>query len=177
MNALFRNQLQSSADGFIWSIGQIPEGRYHVLPLPAFGAWPVLRIVFHQVWVERHIMLPYMRWWAGDPSEPDFGNYADDQEDQDWKQTHQNVDALLAAFRSGRDEQINLVERTPQDSWDDVRQTVFGEVPLRWLLTKTYQSTLQQTSQLLEMALYWDLYLIDHKNKRLKEGREKDNQW
>jgi hypothetical protein len=150
VKSLFRQQLETSADGFLWAVGQIPTGRHYVLPLPIFGTLPAARIVFRVVWYEQQVALPYMRTWvSGAP--PDIA----DTEAQDWH--GQDMADLVAQFRQGRDEQIALLNHLSE--WDSVRPTLWGPVPLSWLLTKTYQHTLEHTTTLLNMALYWDQLL------------------
>lgn len=174
---LFRQQLTSSADGLVWAVDQIPTGRYDVIPLPDFGTWSVARIMFHEIWYERNVALPYLRFWYGAASAPDFSGYAEDQEEQDWLAAKRDMPGLLAQFRALNDALVSLLETDEALEWHEARETVFGDVTLYWLMMKTYQSRVEQTDTLLRMALYWDLYLQDLENERLREGRRKENPW
>jgi hypothetical protein len=172
----YHTLLTTSADQLVWAVGQIPYGRYTVLPLPAFGAWPVVRLMYHVIWHEQSIMVPYLRHWAGQPP-PDFTGMQDDQEEQDWRQTDQAMVSLLSAFHQGQATQADLIMQMPEDAWTMSLDTVYGTLPLKWLVAKAYQLRIETLNQFLHMALHWDLDLQDQKNARLAEGRKKDNEW
>ncbi len=43
----FHDQLQASADGFVWGAQQVPNARRNVLPPEALGEWTAARHIFH----------------------------------------------------------------------------------------------------------------------------------
>lgn len=43
----------------------------------------------------------------------------------------------------------------PPPGWEAVRSTPWGEVPLRWIMTKTLQHTYEHTHDVLSLGLYW----------------------
>ncbi len=59
------------------------------------------------------------------------------------------------AFLAGRAEQIKLLAQFGSTAWEATRKAAWGEVTLRWLVTKTYQHTAEHTHDVLRMALFW----------------------
>jgi hypothetical protein len=63
----FYDQLQASADGFVWGAQQVPIARRNVRPPEALGEWTAARHIFHMVYYEQNIALPSMQQWLGKP--------------------------------------------------------------------------------------------------------------
>ena len=62
----FNEQLQSSANGFVWGTEQVPEARRYAQPPTGLGEWTVARHVFHLYFYEKTIALPSMQQWLGE---------------------------------------------------------------------------------------------------------------
>jgi uncharacterized damage-inducible protein DinB len=60
----FHQQLQTSTDGFLWAIEQIPLERHYLPPKP--DKWSVARLIYHMVCYDQIIGLPALRQWVGD---------------------------------------------------------------------------------------------------------------
>lgn len=71
------------------------------------------------------------------------------------------MDACLRSFTTGRDEQRALLARLDPAAWTAARPTGWGDVPLRWVVTKTYQHTAEHTNDVLRIALFWDILLAE----------------
>jgi hypothetical protein len=76
-------------------------------------------------------------------------------EELSWRHDH-DVEELLAAFQAVREQEVALLDELAGADWDLPRPTIWGEHTLRWVLTKSYQHTLDHANSLLQMALYWD---------------------
>ena len=150
----FRDQLQTSADGFVWGVRQVPEERRFIQPLKPLGEWSVTRHVFHMLYYEQHCALPSMRQWLGVPL-LDFSTY---DEEGAWANNQDDLDQLLAGFQAVRAEQIALLPQFTVETWDEVRDAVWGPVSLRWVVSKTYQHTAEHTNDVLRIALFWDIF-------------------
>lgn len=167
--AIFRQQLQTSADGLIYAVEQLPTGRLFVTPYPQFGVWSAARIVFHVTFHDRMVISPYITAWSNEEF-PDYEHVASlgDREEENWRSagSRQDLHALLVDFRLARDDLLQLLDLTTDDQWDAIRETVWGNVPLRWLFLKTYQHTIEHSDTLLKMMLFWDMYLLSEKSRR-----------
>lgn len=169
VTAIFRQHIQSSADGLIYAIEQIPTGRLFITPHPAFGAWSAARILFHVTYYERQLVLPQMKIWLHNNTLTLEQLEAQwEQEEQVWRAagSKQNLSSLLTDFRAVRDDQLQLIDLVRESLWAEVKDTVWGQVSLRWVMVKTYQHTLEYTDTLLKMALNWDMTLMAEKAAR-----------
>jgi hypothetical protein len=150
----FRNQLQASADGFVWGAEQVPAARRNLQPPKGLGEWTVARHIFHMVFYEQTIALPSMQQWLG------AENPAADELDEEaaWAAGQDNVEGLLAQFRKVRSEQMALLPQFNDSHWEETRETVWGPVTLRWVVSKTYQHTAEHTNDVMRIALFWDRF-------------------
>jgi hypothetical protein len=151
----FLQHLQISADGFVWGTEQVPEGRRYAAPPKGLGDWTVARHVFHLWYYEQTIALPSMQQWLG-------GNipFLDDtDEDVDWSKTQETVEGLLEKFRIVRAEQIALLPKFDDATWNATREAVWGPVTLLWVVSKTYQHTAEHINDVMRIGLFWDAYL------------------
>ena len=151
----FHDQLQASADGFGWGAQQVPNARRNVRPPEALGEWTAARHIFHMVFYERNIALPTMVQWLGNPC-PSLENV---DEDIAWGEGSDNIESLLAEFKKVRDEQIQLLAKFDDQAWSSTRETIWGSVPLLWVVSKTFQHTAEHTGDILRIALFWDSWL------------------
>lgn len=150
----FYNQLQASAEGFVWGAELVPVARRFITPPPGLGEWTAARHVFHMLYYERTIALPSMHQWLGAPRPAT----EDLDEDVEWQQVADDFSALLAGFKQVRDEQIALLSRYNQDTWATPQKTVWGQVTLLWVVSKTFQHTAEHTHDVMRLALFWDAF-------------------
>ncbi|MBM2848116.1 MAG: hypothetical protein HW418_1058, partial [Anaerolineales bacterium] len=136
----FQTQLHSSAEGFAWSVEQVPPERRYVPPPRPLGEWSAARHAFHLLYYEQTIALPSMRQWLGGP----MSFLRGPDEDAAWGRG-QAVESLLAQFREIRAEQIAILPQCDDALWEETRRAVWGPVTLRWVVTKTYQHTAEHT--------------------------------
>jgi hypothetical protein len=150
----FSDQLQTSADGLVWSIEQVPVPRRTVLPPVGLGDWSAARHVFHLCYYEQTLALPGMRQWLGDaiPSSDDL------REETAWSVEKRPVESLVADFKKVRAEEVALLSKFDDRLWNVVRETVWGSETLLWVVSKTYQHTAEHTSDVLRIALFWDRF-------------------
>jgi hypothetical protein len=151
----FHDQLQASADGFVWGALQVPNARRNIRPPDEeLGEWTAARHIFHMVFYEKNFALPRMRTWLGEPL-PVEGI----EEDTAWAEGSYNFESLLDEFKKVRDEQIQLLAKFDEQAWNLTRETAWGPVKLSWVVSKTYQHTAEHTSDILRIALFWDWWL------------------
>ena len=65
------------------------------------------------------------------------------------------VVTAIADFKAVRSQQLALFPRFTEQSWHQEREAIWGSVPLRWVVTKTYQHTLEHTDEALRAYLWW----------------------
>jgi len=151
----FREQLQSSADGFVWGTEQVPELRRHAPPPKGLGEWTVARHVFHLWHYEQTVALPSMHQWLGGAM-PSLEKV---DEGAAWSKTQDKVEGLLDKFRNVRAEQIALLPKFDDTVWNSTREAVWGPVTLLWVVSKTYQHTAEHINDVMRIGLFWDAYL------------------
>jgi hypothetical protein len=156
----FQYQLQASADGFAWALGQIPPALLEQLPPdPGYlGTWTPLRHIWHVTEYERCLALPAVLRWL-DPAGPAELPWADD--DDAWAAADKSPKTLLAAFRSVRQAQIDLLPQLTGVDWLAPRDTLWGDKPLAMVVTKTFQHTYEHGDTLLRMGLWWETILAE----------------
>ncbi len=151
----FRDQLLTSADGLIWAVEQVTEARRNIKPPEGLGEWSANRHLFHLGFYEQTIALPLMKQWLGEPglsTDPLEGEQAA------WEHDHNDVDTLLSQFKKTRLEQIALLRKFNLTAWNETRDTLLGSVTLLWVVSKTYQHTAEHISDVLKIALFWDVF-------------------
>jgi len=151
----FHDQLQSSADGFVWGALQVPNARRNIRPPEALGEWTAARHIFHMVFYEQNIALPSMQQWLGKACPLLEGV----DEDIEWGEGSDNIESLLAEFKKVRDEQVQLLAKFDDLAWNSTCETIWGPVTLSWVVSKTYQHTAEHTSDIMRIALFWDSWL------------------
>jgi hypothetical protein len=151
----FHDQLQASADGFVWGAQQVPNARRNIRPPEALGEWTATRHIFHMAFYEKNIALPSMHQWLGKAC-PSLDNV---DEDIEWGEGSDNVENLLAEFTKVRDEQIQLLAMFNEPAWNSTRETIWRSVTLSWVVSKTYQHTAEHTSDIMRLALFWDSWM------------------
>ncbi len=154
LSTWFHTQLTSSAEAFRWAVAQVPTERLLLAPPEKLGEWSVARHVFHMLSNEHRLALPNMRCWLGELFERDE-TY---QEEVEWAKGHDPA-MLLAEFQRLRAEEISLLLLYKEEDWERVgASSVWPDVSLRWVVTKTLQHTFAHTNDVLAMALFWDFF-------------------
>ncbi len=148
----FGAQLASTAEGLAWAVEQVPARRRYFRPPRALGDWPAARHPFHLLYYEETFALPSMRQWLGAPRPPLDGH----DEAAAWKNAP-DLEDVIARFRAVRAEQVALVSELAAVDWGEPRPTVWGAMPLRWVVSKTLQHTAEHTHSVLSLALFWDM--------------------
>lgn len=166
-----RQELESSARIFIWTVSQIPTGRHNVVPLPVFGESSVLRLVYHLVWTERNLIVPMVRQWVTD-NEFDPDPYTGALEEKTWMMNDTSMRELLQDFSTRNTLQMRLVNGLEETDWEKRKRTPWGYYTLHWVIANTLQRRMETTNTLLKMSLYWDIYLDMQEQTRLDERDE-----
>ena len=60
----------------------------------------------------------------------------------------------MAGMRSQRQALLAQLART--SDWDSIHDTLVGDHNLRWVMAKCFQHTLEHTTTLLQLAIFWD---------------------
>jgi hypothetical protein len=161
----FARQLAAGAEGLAWAAEQVPAERARLRPPSGLGEWPASRHIFHMLFYEETLALPAMRQWLGGPlPHPDEAD-----EDLAWE-GGQRVEDVLPRFRAVRDEQIALLPHLARADWELARDTLWGPVSLAWVVTKTYQHTNEHISDVLRIALFWEVYSAREKMSMQSPG-------
>jgi hypothetical protein len=151
----FHLQLQTSAEGVLWAVEQISLERLY-LP-PRSDKWPIARVLYHLLCYEQRLALPSMLQWVGGPR-PVAGTPEEDalEEENAWSngQGHE-VPAMLAEFKAMRARQLALLPQFTDHDWHAEREVIWGQRSLQWVVTKTYQHTLEHTDEMLRAYLWW----------------------
>lgn len=150
----FENQLQASADGFVWATEQVPHAQHYAQPPDGLGEWTVVRHVFHLAYYEQTLALPSMRQWIGEASPS-----SDDLEELTWERTtNHDMESLLGEFSKVRQQQIELLAQFDDRLWRSMQETIWGPTTLLWVVSKTYQHTAEHTSDVMRIGLFWDRF-------------------
>ena len=158
----FHEQLQTSADGFVWGAEQVSDAHRYIQPPRGLGEWTVARHIFHMRYYEQTIALPSMRQWLGKPRP----STDDLDEDKAWENKQsESLENLLVEFRKIRAEQIALLEKFDEPVWNTIRETVWETVTLLWVVNKTYQHTAEHTSDIMRIGLFWDFFASREKEE------------
>ena len=155
LSQIFQQQLQTSAENFLWAVEQIPQERLYLAPRT--NRWSIARIVFHLTRYEQRLALPSMLQWLGGP-QPVVGTQEEDnaKDEQDWNDGKDyEIQVLIANFKEVRSQQLALLSQLTEQSWQEEREAIWGSVPLKWVVTKTYQHTLEHTDETLRAYLWW----------------------
>lgn len=155
----FSTQLRGGAEGFAWAMQQVPSERLFTVPPSRFlGAWPAMRHVDHLRHYERALALPSMQMWLDGPGVSVEQAQAWERLDLAWQPGEAlALEERLADFRAVREAQIALVEVVGQAAWETTRPTVWGEVSLKWVVSKTFQHTAEHLCTVMQIALFWDM--------------------
>lgn len=151
----FHQQLQTSAEGVLWAVELIPPERLYLPPRP--DKWPIARVLYHLVCYEQRLALPSMLQWMSGP-QPVAGTPEEDalKEEHAWSNGQgYEVSALRTEFKALRARQLALLPQFTERDWQTERESVWGLRTLQWVVTKTYQHTLEHTDEMLRAYLWW----------------------
>ena len=149
----FSYQLKASGEGLVWAVEQVPVEHQTCAPPERFGEWSVAKHIFHLMYYERELALPHMYHWLGSPL-PSFKAY-DGEGTWNRDASSQSIQHLLQEFQQTRAAQITLLSKFDEALLSEERPGHWGERDMRWIVTKTFQHTLDHTNTVLTMALFW----------------------
>jgi hypothetical protein len=154
--AWFTEQLQASAAGLVWGFSQIPaRAQNEPPPDDRWGTWSPARHIWHVIEYERCLAIPSMLQWLNDAPRPDL-NWPDD--DEAWANVRRRgFDEWTAEFQQIRRQQIDMLPHLAGADWMALRDTLWGPMPLAFVVTKTFQHTYEHGDALLRMALWWQV--------------------
>lgn len=135
----FQQLLQTSMDNFLWAVEQIPHERLHIAPRP--NRWPVARLVYHLTRYEQRLALPSMQQWLGG-SQPVVGT-------QESRYTN-----IAPRLQGDMFSTIALFPQFTEQRWNEKQSAIWGDVSLKWVITKTYQHRLEHTDEVLRAYLW-----------------------
>ena len=145
----FGYQLRSTLEGFVWAVGQLAGERWYELPPSPLGEWSAAEHVYHMLNYEKRLALPTMYQWLG--KTPKI------KREEALKREIPPVLQMLEEFKQVRQMEIDLLPKFDEANWNSFQITeVWGEVSLSWLVSKTYQHTLDHTKNILGLSLFWD---------------------
>lgn len=110
---------------------------------------------------DQFIGLPALRQWVGEPFSLGGGFTGDMEEDAAIEEAHwkngkgHDVPTMSAAFQTLRGEQLALIQQFHEPIWSEERNALWGPVTFQWVVTKTYQHTLEHTDEILRLYLWW----------------------
>jgi hypothetical protein len=172
----FRAQLQSSADGFVWALEQIaPELHDKLPPRPGYlGSWPPIRHIWHFSQYERYLVIPSMRQWLCYPPADGAGWTEGDADDANFARVQQDgLSEVVATFCDIRRQQIVMLDELELVDWEAPQATLWGDKPLKMIVTKTYQHTFEHGDTLLRMGLWWEQFQQEYE-RRVASGEVSD---
>ena len=142
-------------EGFVWAVAQIPQNHLDVSSRPE--RWSVARILYHMAHYEQRLAFPSMLQWCRGAKPVTKGQQEDAlDEERTWNNGHDHeLAALFATFKTVRSQQIELLPHFNEQDWHEERDAIWGSVPLVWVVTKTYQHTLEHTDEILKNYLWW----------------------
>ena len=158
----FQDQLQASAEGFIWAAQQVRKTRQCLQPPEGLGEWSVTRHIFHMALYEQTYAFPSMRQWLGE-APPSLKGV---DEDVAWGEGRDDIEIMLSEFKQLRIEQIALLPKYDASTWKMSNKTFWGRVTLSWVVSKTFQHTAEHTSDVMQIALFWDDVVKWNKSKK-----------
>lgn len=161
----FSYQLKASGEGFTWAVEQVVPERHTLAPPSGLGEWCVARHIFHMLYYERTLALPHMRHWLGEP----LPLFTSRNENRAWQENiSKDIGQLLAEFRQIRAAEVEIAGALRDELWSEKRETIWGNVDLKWVATKTYQHTADHTNTILTMALFWESFLQSEQEQTMK---------
>jgi len=103
-----------------------------------------------------------MRQWLGEPP-PSLKSL---DEDGVWGAGRDDIETLLTEFKTVRSDQVVLLQKIDESAWNTTYVTIWGLKTLSWVVSKTYQHTAEHTSDVMQIALFWDDVVKWNKSKK-----------
>lgn len=153
----FHRQVQTSTEGFLWAVELIPPERHFLAPRP--DRWSVARTIYHMAYYDRFIGLPALRQWGSEPlSMQSLAGSAEEDaaiEETNWNNGEEReLQVMIEDFKKLRAEQLAMIQQFFEPLWSEEREALWGPVTLKWVVTKTYQHTLEHTDEILRSYLW-----------------------
>lgn len=158
-SAWLQEQLAASMTMLAGAWAAIPEERRAVLPperIRRMSSWPAQLHLYHLYQYERITVAIAAAWLDGgttltDEEEAELVRPYREQEIR-WQQL--GAAETMAGMREQR--QALLAQLAQTTDWDTVNDVLFGEHNLRWVIAKCFQHTLEHSTTLMQLALFWD---------------------
>ena len=137
----------------------LPEERWAVLPperIRRMSSWPAQLHLYHLYQYERITVGIAATWLEGGVplSEAEEAALVAPYRAQEegWQQL--SGAATMAGMREERQKLRAQLARATD--WDTVRDVLFGTHNLRWVVAKSVQHTIEHTTTLMQLALFWE---------------------
>ena len=137
----------------------LPEERRAVVPperLSQLSTWPAQLHLYH-LYIYEQNTVDFAAYWLEDGArlteeeDAEQGRIWQGQE-QDWQQL--SGAETLAGMRAQRQELLARLARA--SDWHEYRDFFWGRQNLYWIASKCFQHTLEHTTTLLQLALFWE---------------------
>ena len=158
----FQDQLQASAEGLFGLHNKYEkhDNAFSHLKVSANGA--SRRHIFHMALYEQTYAFPSMRQWLGE-APPSLKGV---DEDVAWGEGRDDIEIMLSEFKQLRIEQVALFPKYDVVHVEMSNKTFWERVTLSWVVSKTFQHTAEHTSDVMQIALFWDDVVKWNKSKK-----------
>ena len=159
--AWLQEQLANSMTMLEGAWAALPEEHRAVLPpgrLAKISTWPAQLHLYH-LYIYERITVDYAAYWLEEGARLSEAEDAEhvrlwQEQEQDWEQL--GGDETMAALSAQR--QQLLTHLANASDWDARYDVFWGEQNLRWIAAKCFQHTLEHTTTLLQLAIFWDRF-------------------
>lgn len=159
--AWLQEQLEHSLEMLEGAWAALPEERQKALPpgrLARISSWPAQLHLFH-LYIYERITVDYAAYWSADgvaASEAEAAEHIRlwQGQEEDWTQL--SAAETLAGMTEKRQELLSILAQA--SDWDARYDVFWGEQNLRWIAAKCFQHTLEHTTTLLQLAIFWDRF-------------------
>ena len=156
-----REQLAHSQAMLEGAWAALPDERRAILPpgrLANLSSWPAQLHLYH-LYVYERITVDYAGYWLAGGAPLDEAAQAAhirlwQGQEQEWQAL--SAAETLAGMREQRAELLARLANAPD--WDARHDVFWGEQDLRWISAKCFQHTLEHTTTLLQLAIFWDRF-------------------
>ena len=157
--AWLREQLAHSLTMLEAAWAALPDERRAILPperIRRMSSWPAQLHLYHLYQYERITTATAASWLPGGrPLAPEEeAALVRPYREQETRWQELSGAETLAGMRNQRRELLAQLART--SDWDTVHDVLFGAHNLRWVIAKCLQHTIEHTTTLMQLALFWD---------------------
>ena len=154
-----QEQLAHSLAMLVGAWAALPEERWAMMPperLTRISTWPAQLHLYHLYEYERITVGTAAIWRAGATplSEAEEAELVRPYREQEQRWQQLSGAETMAKMQEQRQALLALLPQI--DDWDAVHDVLFGEHNLRWVVAKCFQHTLEHTTTLLQLGLFWD---------------------